>query len=191
MGLVPSRDAVRAAVTWAWLLVAPALVAATLASGVSMVLPNVYAAQAEIVFNARDPSAPVPEQARATQTVIVTGHNILQPVAAAAGLSVTKLEKALTAEFPRDGAVLRLQYGDRDGLAAQRILEGVVREYLAVLEGLKSPESVGFRLLTPPHILDQPISPRPLLAAAIGAAVGLFLAIAAMAAMLSLRPASS
>lgn len=181
----PTR--LRLGLIWAALLVVPAVVCGAAAFAASLLMPALYAAQAEIVFSVGDAAAPVPEQTRATQAVIATGRAVLYPAATELGLPADKLALSLTAEFPKGGAIMRLQFSDREATQALHVLDAVVRSYLGVLETLKAADSPAFRLLNAPYLLDKAVWPQPLLAAAAGSAIGLLLAMGAMAIFLYLR----
>jgi uncharacterized protein involved in exopolysaccharide biosynthesis len=178
--------ALRIGLLWLALLALPTLVGATLAYFGATLTPAVYAARAEIVFSLPQVAA-VPEQYRATQVVVAASHSVLGPVAASLKVPEETVARNFTADFPKDGALLRLQFADRNPDAALQTLEAILDQYLVVLDDIGNLDAANYRLLTAPFLIDRPIWPQPLMLAAIGAAIGLAIALAAGAAALQFR----
>jgi hypothetical protein len=171
---------------WLALLVVPTVVGAVAAYLGAALMPPVHGARAEVVFSLPQVAA-VPEQYRATQVVVAASQAVLGPVAAMLSMPAEKLAENLTADFPKDGAVLSLQYADPDRATALRVLEAILDRYLLVLDDVDNLDAATYKLLTPPFTLARPLWPQPLMAAAIGAALGLTIALAAFAVIFQLR----
>ena len=174
--------------TWLAILVVPALIGAVAGYFAASVMPRIYAAQADIVFSL--PDAAVPEEYRSTQVVVAKSHVVLQPVAVAAKIPFDRLALNLSADFPKSGGVLRLQYTDKDSSVALRVVEAVLDQYLVVLDQLDSLDNATYRLLTPPFAVEDPVAPRPTLIAALGAAFGLAIGLGALVLLINLRSAA-
>jgi hypothetical protein len=164
------------------LVVTPMVIAAIVAYIGSAAMPPVYAARSEIVLESLQ-GVEVPEQYRATQSVMTTGRSVLQPVSVTTGIAIEQLEDNLTVEFPKGSTLMRFQYADLDPTIALSTIGAVLDQYLAVVSQSDSYGLIAHRLLLPPFLLEQPIRPRPLRAAAIGAAVGLALGLGIAAAI--------
>jgi hypothetical protein len=171
---------------WLALLVVPTAVGAGAAYLAASLMPPLYAAHSEVVFSVPQVAA-VPEQYRATQVVVAASQSVLGPAAASLAMPVDALARNFTADFPKDGAVIRLQYADPERHRALRVLETIVDQYLLVLSELGTLDTATHKLLTPPFIVARPIWPQPLTTAAIGAALGLACALAAFAVVFHLR----
>jgi capsular polysaccharide biosynthesis protein len=160
------------------LAIAPVLAAAIGSYAVSSLSQNVYAARSEIVFNIRDLDWDPAERFLATQVVIAKSRSILTPVAATFEIPVKHLEKDLDVEIISSSGVMRLQYTSRDGLMALEVIKAITDRYLVTLRESEQVEGGGHRLLTPASLIEDPVSPRPSQAAAIGAVAGLAIAAA-------------
>jgi uncharacterized protein involved in exopolysaccharide biosynthesis len=165
---------------WAVLLLAPIVVCAAVAYLVSSALPEVFAARAELVFQA-PPGREITEQYRATQTVLLTGRTVLAPVSTNVGIPVRDLTKAVRVAFPKGGAVMEVQVADRDGDRALSLLNAILDRYLLVREQIDADEEVEYRLLVAPYLDPEPVGPKPLQAAAIGGVLGIAISLAAFA----------
>jgi capsular polysaccharide biosynthesis protein len=177
------RGLVRAAL----LLLVPVLVSAAVAFAVASRMEPVYAAESDVVFDVGD-RGDVLEKLLATQSVVVQSRATLEPVSRTYDIPMETLEKNLSVDFPKGGVVMRLQYADKDSETALRVIGSLVDNYVRVLGRVAFLNSAKY-VLVPAFILDKPVSPKPLRAAALGAAVGLTLAIAALALARPLRAA--
>lgn len=162
-----------------FLLLASIILAAGAAAMAASRMDTVYAAEADILFNLGD-RPDVLEKYLATQAVVARSRAVLDPVARNSGESIAMLEHNLTVEFPKGGAVMRLQYADKDADKAHDVLKTVVDGYVALL-GRSQFLDAGAEVLVPVFVLEEPIWPKPLQAAALGGAVGLALAIGGLA----------
>ena len=169
----------RSIVLWALLIAGPMVVAGAAAFGVAHLMPSVYAARTDLVFDT--PQRSTTEEFRSTQAVIIAGRSILGPVSESTDIAVETLEKNLSVDFPKGGMVMRIQYADRSDATALSVVEAVLDQYVVVLgqtEGFGQPK---YRLLVPPFVLERPVQPRPLQAAALGLAFGLSVGLGAAA----------
>jgi capsular polysaccharide biosynthesis protein len=163
----------------AFLLVAPVLIAAIAAFAGASHMQPIHAAQSEVVFDLGE-RGEIGEQYLATQAVVAKSRAVLEPVSRSLGVPLDSLDKNLDVEFPKGSAVIRFQYSDPDGTRAFNILRSIIDQYINLIDRtdvLNRARS----LLVPPFVLEKPVSPKPLQAAALGAAAGLAIAVAALA----------
>ena len=165
---------------WALLFVGPVVLCATIAVIVSSLMPSIYAARAEIIFQPVG-DEDISEAYKATQSVIITGQAVLGQTALTLDRSIDDLAAAFTVSFPKGGAVMHLQFADADPGTAANSLNVILDRYLLVLDGLDVPDQPTHRLMVPPFLLGDPILPRPMQALVMGIIVGLAIAMAAFA----------
>lgn len=161
------------------LLLLPVVLAAAGAYLVASRIEKTYAARSEILFHLAR-GGDVAERFLATQSVVAQSRAVLTPVARKLLVPVEALEERLKVEFPKGSSVMRLQYADPDGAAALDVVRAVTDQYLTALRQIEVAEGGGHQLFVPPYLLDEPVWPQPLQAAAVGAAVGLAIAAAAL-----------
>lgn len=172
----------------ALLVALPVLAGAAAAIGTTQLVAPTYAARSEIIFDLRALDWSATDRFLATQTVLAQTRGTLAPVAEELAIPVGDLDRRLSAAMVGQSTVLRLEYRDRSRERAVDVLRAVTDRYLATLRDLgRGPAGPGHRLLTPAYALESPVEPQPLRAGALGAAVGLAIAIAA--ALLLRRPA--
>jgi uncharacterized protein involved in exopolysaccharide biosynthesis len=169
----------------ALLVVAPVVICTLLAWAGAHRLQTFYAAQSDIAFDVGQ-RGDVMEKFLATQTVAVKSHVVLGAVSAMQGIPVATLDRRLSVEFPKDGAIMRLQYSDPSGDAALQTLRAVITQYINLLDHTKFLDTAKY-VLVPAFILENPVWPKPLQAAALGLVVGLAIGIAGLALDLRLR----
>lgn len=160
------------------LAIAPVLVATVGALFLWALSPNLYAARSEITFEVRGLNWDTAERFLATQIVIAESQSTLSPVAATFNLPIRDLEKNLQVEIVRSSGVMRLQYEDHNAQTALGIVKAITDRYLVSLRESELAEGGGHRLLTPPSLLSEPVSLKPLHAAVLGAMAGLVIAVA-------------
>ena len=113
-------------------LLAAAIVMASVgvAVVVSLAMPTVYGAQADLLIRpGGDASGFGAERDLATQQAILQGSAVLQPVADAAGVPLGRLEKMISVENPAPTNILRLTVASQDRGTAQRLAELITRAY--------------------------------------------------------------
>jgi uncharacterized protein involved in exopolysaccharide biosynthesis len=104
--------------------------------------PAVYGAQADILVNpGGNLSDAATDRALVTQEVILSSRAVLDPVAAATGITARRLEQALSTEVVNQSNVVRITVADRDQRTAQRLAQLITEEYekhasLATLTGV-------------------------------------------------------
>ena len=111
-------------------LLAAAIVMASVgvAVVVSLAMPTVYGAQADLLIRpGGDASGFGAERDLATQQAILQGSAVLQPVADAAGVPLGRLEKMISVENPAPTNILRLTVASQDRGTAQRLAELITR----------------------------------------------------------------
>ncbi|MGK9170250.1 hypothetical protein KXR53_28370 [Inquilinus limosus] len=158
------------------LLILPVLVSASAAFAIASVSQKIYAGRSEIVLDLRNLGWDTAERFVATEVAVAQSRAVLAPVAEMFGVPVRDLERRLSAEPIRNSSIVRLQYEDANPARALDITTAITKRYLLELERLASQEEMRLQALTPPFLLDEPVSPKPLRAAAIGAVVGMALA---------------
>jgi hypothetical protein len=169
----------------ALLLIMPIFICTFIAWSGAQRLQTFYAAQADIAFDIGQ-RADVMEKFLATQSVTVRSHAVLGSVSATQGIPVATLDRRLSTDFPKGGAIMRLQYSDPSGDVALQTLRAVIAQYINLLDHMKFLDSAKF-VLVPPFILEDPVWPKPLQGAALGLALGLAIGIGALALDLRLR----
>jgi uncharacterized protein involved in exopolysaccharide biosynthesis len=140
----------------------------------------IYAARSEVMLDLRRLAWDTAERVIATEVVVAQSRALLAPVADSFQIPIQNLERDLSTEPIRNSSVVRLQYEHANPTLALDVIRSVTGRYVATLQDLSSDETRA-RILTPPFLLDDPISPKPLRAAAIGAAIGMMLAAAGAA----------
>ncbi|MGK9230433.1 hypothetical protein KXS07_01965 [Inquilinus limosus] len=168
------------------LLILPVLVSASAAFTIASLSQKIYAGRSEIVLDLRNLGWDTAERFVGTEVAVAQSRAVLAPVAATFGVPVRDLERRLSAEPVRNSSIVRLQYEDANPARALDITTAITKRYLSELERLASQEEMHLEELTPPFLLDEPVSPRPLRAAAIGAVVGM--ALAAIGIILWMQP---
>lgn len=167
------------------LVVMPIVICTIVAWTGAQRLQTFYAAQSDIAFDIGQ-RADVMEKFLATQSVTVKSHAVLGAVSATQGIPVATLDKRLSVDFPKSGAIMRLQYSDPSGDVALQTLRAVIAQYINLLDHMKFLDSAKY-VLVPAFILEDPVWPKPTQAAALGLALGLAIGIAALALDLRLR----
>jgi uncharacterized protein involved in exopolysaccharide biosynthesis len=115
----------------ALLVVAIVIVSVSAAVAISLAMPTVYGAQADLLVRpGGDASGFGAERDLATQQTILQGSAVLGPVADAAGVPLERLEKMVSVENPAQTNILRLTVASQDRGTAQRLAELITREYL-------------------------------------------------------------
>jgi uncharacterized protein involved in exopolysaccharide biosynthesis len=157
------------------LFILPVLVAALGALVAASQSKPVYAARSEVLLDLRRLTWDTAERVLATDIVVAQSRALLQPVAETYQIPIQDLQRDLSAELIRNSSVVQLQYEHATPSLALAITRVVTERYIATLQEFAS-EEMQPRILTPPFLLEEPISPKPLRAAAIGAAIGMMLA---------------
>ncbi|MGL4968149.1 MAG: hypothetical protein ACRC67_43425 [Inquilinus sp.] len=158
------------------LLILPVLIASLAAYAVASQDQRVYAGRSEIVLDLRNLGWDTAERILGTQLAVAESRAVLAPVAEKLVVPVSDLERRLSAELIRNSSIVRLQYEDPSPSRALDITVAITERYLSVLQGLASQGEIRLQVLTAPFLLEEPVSPKPLRAAAIGAVVGMALA---------------
>jgi uncharacterized protein involved in exopolysaccharide biosynthesis len=167
----------------ALVLLPPALAAAW-----SFTRPTSYAAQADLVLaSSADRSADTMIRDLATHEVLVTREPLVDDVARSVQRDLEDLRRNLTVEVVEQSNVLRLQVVDGDPDRAQRAAQNLALQYTAAQEQLAGTSDMAqVRMVGAATVLDKPVAPKPLRAAAAGALLGLLL-LAGLLALLRLR----
>jgi len=158
----------------------------------SLTRPTSYAAQVDLVLLPSSGSgADVINRDLATHQVLVTREPLVDDVARTVQRDPADLRRNLTAEAVEQSNVLRLQVVDQDRDRAQRTAHYLALEYTAAADQMVgTSDMANVRMVGPATVLDQPVGPKPLQAAAAGTLLGLVL-LAGFLALLRLRPKGS
>lgn len=154
----------------------PILVCAGAAFAFASQQDKVYAARAEIVFDLRRLAWSSADRFLESQIVVAGSHTLLASVATFYGLPLARLEEDLEVHEVDNSGVIRIQYPHPDPQLALAVTQGVLDRYLVQLRQFEQREGGSHRLLTPPFVLEEPVAPKPLRAAALGAVAGMLLA---------------
>jgi capsular polysaccharide biosynthesis protein len=176
-----------AVVCLALLLLPPAVAVAW-----SFTRPTSYAAQVDLVLvPSAGSSADAINRDLATHQVLVTRQPLVDNVARTVQRDPDDLQRNLTAEVVEQSNVLRLQVVDRDRDRAQRTAQNLALKYTAAADQVAGTSDMSrMQMVGPATLLDQPVGPKPLQAAAAGTLLGLVL-LAGLLALLRLRPKDS
>lgn len=177
---VPSQPHRYRSAKLVFVLILPVLVTPLVAFVAASQSKPIYAARSEVMLDLRRLPWDVAERVVATEIVVAQSRAILMPVANSFQIPVRDLERDLSPELIRNSSVVRLQYEHANPTLALDITRAITDRYVATLQNLSS-EETRVRILTPPFVLEEPISPKPLRAAAVGAAIGMMLAAAGAA----------
>ncbi|MGH3922932.1 MAG: hypothetical protein ACRDTT_08710 [Pseudonocardiaceae bacterium] len=134
-----------------------------------------YAAQTDIVFEpGPDLSDTAADRALNTQEVVPRSEAVLGPVSRAMQIPIKEIDEALAIEVVGQSNVVRLTVASLNPATAQTLTQMIADEHRKRITAM----SPGYELLvlTPAHVLSDPLRPRPLQAAALGALVGVFIA---------------
>jgi capsular polysaccharide biosynthesis protein len=153
------------------------LIAASAAFAVASQSQRIYAGRSEIVLDLRTLGWDIAERFLGTELAVAESRAVLGPVAEKLGIPASDLERRLSAELIRNSSIVRLQYEDPNPTRALDITVAITERYLSVLQELAAREDMRLRVLTPPFLVEEPVSPKPLRAAAVGAVVGMALAV--------------
>ncbi|MGH8902973.1 MAG: hypothetical protein ACRDYA_15210 [Egibacteraceae bacterium] len=151
------------------------VVSALAAFSVSSRQKRLYGAQTDIVFKpGPDLSDTAADRALNTQEVVSRSEAVLGPVSRAMQIPIKQIDKALTVEVVGQSNVVRLTVASLDPATAQTLTQMIADEYQKQIVAM----SPGYTLsvLTPSHVLSDPLKPRPAQAAALGTLIGMFIA---------------
>ena len=156
------------------LVAAPAGVAAWLSSQ----QPPEYAAVVELIHQPEDDSSVEGvDREMATHQVLLQRRTLLQEVADGAGRTTDELSDDLSVEIVDGSSVLRVELVDTYPERGRVTLDDLVERYLASADRLTASSDIGqLRALAPTDVLDEPVGPQPLRAAAAGVLLGILLA---------------
>ena len=173
---------------WIGLLcVLPVLLAAAAAYTAAHYLDELRGGRSEIMFHLPELAGDAANRFLATQPVVVRSYPVVEPVARAEAMPVEDLLDNLDASLVQGSTLMRIEYHDVDAERIVRVLEGVTIGYLALLRDIALIEGASHRILSAPYLLEEPVSPRPIRAAAIGAVVGIAVAFAGLVILAQLR----
>ncbi len=165
----------------------PVLLAGTAAFVAANYLDEVRAGRSEIMFHLPELAGDAANRFLATQPVVARSYPVVEPVARAEAMPVDDILDNLDVTMVQGSTMMRLEYHDVDSDRIIRVLEALTIGYLGLLRDIALIEGASHRLLSAPYLLEDPIGPRPIRAAAIGAVVGLAVAFAGLVVLAQLR----
>jgi capsular polysaccharide biosynthesis protein len=158
----------------------------------SLLLPEQYAARAELWYHlSRSQPNELLREDRilTTQLVMLQSQTVLEPLAHDHGMRPEDLRENVSAKVVDNSEIIEIEVRERRPERAQTLLDGLLDRYLAIANsdsvlasppqpstGVQAASGPPARILAPSYLVDRPVSPKPLLAAVAGAAVGFVLA---------------
>jgi hypothetical protein len=171
----------------ALLLLLPVVLAATAGYVAATYLEEVRAGRSEIMFHLPELAGDAAGRFLATQPVVVRSYPVVEPVARAEAMPVSDILDNLDVTMVESSALMRIEYQDTDSERILRVLEAVTVGYLGLLRDIAMIEGASHRILSAPYLLEEPVGPKPIQAAAIAAVVGLAVAFAGLVILAQLR----
>ncbi|GAA5160085.1 hypothetical protein GCM10023321_42140 [Pseudonocardia eucalypti] len=124
----------------------------------TIALPHVYAAQTTIRYNLSDRSSDA-ERTLTTQTVIITGREVLQPVADSTGVPVDYLTKNATAVVVPNSEIIQIQVNHPDRASGMQLANAVAKRYLDVANASGQAAALQAQLDNAQRQLANPATP--------------------------------
>jgi capsular polysaccharide biosynthesis protein len=166
--------------------VAVVVVSALASLWVSLRQTRLYGAQTDIVF---DPGPELSDTAVTrwllTQELVLRSGAVLGPVSNTTKIPIRDIERFLTIEVVGQSNVIRFMIANPDPGTALKIAQLITEEYKKQLPALlptinvqenSNVQLIRWAILTPPHVLEEPVKPQPVQALALGALAGIFIA---------------
>jgi capsular polysaccharide biosynthesis protein len=127
---------------------------------------TVYGAQADILFETSDfIGGAAPEQVMETQRIVLASRAVVEPAARRARVPVEAVEDSLDTEVVPTSNVLRLTVADTDRQHARQLAADVAESYVLTVSSQSRASfargRVRARIVTPAHVLEEPLRPRP------------------------------
>ena len=162
------------------LLLLPASLLALAGTVVAMRLPPLYAARADVMIHMQQPGDAVLRY-YTSQNLIIKAPALLGSIAANAQLSYENLSQQISVDFPKGSNIMRIQVENRDPERAVLLLQQILAAYETAIARVELSESATHEVVSAPTMVHGPVYPVPSQFAAIGAALGLMLSMAAFA----------
>ncbi|WP_208091980.1 hypothetical protein [Candidatus Blastococcus massiliensis] len=145
--------------------------------------PTTYAVEVDLLHEPGDAtSAEDVDRQLATHQVLMLGRPLVEDAASSVGRDAQALARDASVRIVDASSVLRLRVVDRDADRARRTADFLADRYVSISSGLASESDIGrVSTVIPPAVLDDPVGPQPVRAAAAGLLVGLVLTVALMA----------
>jgi len=125
----------------------------------TIVLPHVYAAQTTIRYNLGENANDDPDRTLSTQTVLITGRDVLQPVADSTGVPVDYLLNNVTATVVPNSEIVQIQVDHPDRTSGIQLADAVAKRYLQVANGTGDRGQVQAQLDNAQRQLANPATP--------------------------------
>ncbi|MDR2569104.1 MAG: hypothetical protein LBD23_02245 [Oscillospiraceae bacterium] len=145
-----------------------------------------YEASVTLAVNTRDEAATViandqltaARQLVNTYAVILTNDTLLDDIIRQLSLSdtISSLQRRISAEAVNNTQVMRITMRDRNPNTAKAVLDIIISRAEHLL--ITTVKAGSVEIVSPPRINNEPVSPRVNLNTVIGAAVGMFIAVA-------------
>jgi capsular polysaccharide biosynthesis protein len=139
-----------------------------------------YAVEVDLLYEASDRSTVDSiERELATNRVLLLRRALIGEAAESVGRDPQQLREDVSVEVVEASSVLRLRVLDPDAQRARAAAQYLVDRHLASAGELPALSDFGrLRVVAAPSVLEEPVAPQPLRAAAAGALLGLVLALA-------------
>ena len=138
---------------------------------------RVYGGQVDIVVStAGFDSESAATRRLTTEKVIIESARVLAPVATTERIRLKKMREATSVRIVGVTDILRVTVRDRSRARARRLAQAVAEGYVRTTVSPTAGGGPSATLVAPARLLDHPVRPRPVQAAAGGLLAGLFLA---------------
>jgi capsular polysaccharide biosynthesis protein len=127
----------------------------------TVVLPHVYAAQTTIRFSlgANDSGDDNADRTLTTQTVLITGRDVLQPVADSTGVPIDYLIKNTTATVVPNSEIIQIQVNHPDRASGIQLADAIAKRYLEIANDTGNQAQLQAQLDSAQRQLANPATP--------------------------------
>jgi capsular polysaccharide biosynthesis protein len=127
----------------------------------TVVLPHVYAAQTTLRYSLGDAASGGDNADRTltTQTVLITGRDVLQPVADSTGVPIDYLIKNVTATVVPNSEIITIQVNHPDRASGIQLADAISKRYLEVANGTGNQAQLQAQLDNAQRQLGNPATP--------------------------------
>jgi uncharacterized protein involved in exopolysaccharide biosynthesis len=127
----------------------------------TVVLPHVYAAQTTIRFSLgnNDSGDDNADRTLTTQTVLITGRDVLQPVADSTGVPVDYLIKNTVATVVPNSEIIQIQVNHPDRASGIQLADAIAKRYLEIANNTGNQAQLQAQLDSAQRQLANPATP--------------------------------
>ncbi|WP_156935279.1 hypothetical protein [Pseudonocardia spinosispora] len=124
----------------------------------TMVLPHVYAAQTTIRYSLGDQGSGSSDADRTltTQTVMITGREVLQPVADSTSVPIDYLTKNVSATVVPNSEIINIQVNHSDRASGMLLADAIAKRYLEIANASDNRAQLQAQLDTAQRQLSNP-----------------------------------